>query len=131
MTTKRDEIIIEGSDDGKNWKTYEFKFKPGDIKRAPQWVQPHQPRLDWQMWFAALSTYDRQHWYLNFLFKLLKNEREVTSLLLKNPFQNQAPKYIRSQRYSYTFNSYEKWKESGQWWQRDYISEYAPVVQLK
>ena len=55
MTTKRDEIVIEGSDDGVEWREYEFRYKPGDVARRPRWNIPHQPRLDWQMWFAALD----------------------------------------------------------------------------
>jgi lipase maturation factor 1 len=130
MTTSRREIIIEGSMDGNHWESYEFKFKPGNLKRAPQWVQPHQPRLDWQMWFASLSTYDRQAWYMNFLFRLLQNEQSVTSLLLTNPFKKNAPKYIRSQLFEYSFNSYDNWKMTGEWWSRKYIGAYAPTVEL-
>jgi len=66
MTTSRPEIIVEGSDDGLTWKTYEFKWKPGDLARRPGFAAPHQPRLDWQMWFAALGTYNEQTWFLPF-----------------------------------------------------------------
>src|SRR5439155_17769041 len=62
MTKDRCEIIFEGSADGMDWLPYEFKWKPGDVKRAPRWCAPHQPRLDWQMWFAALGTPQEDAW---------------------------------------------------------------------
>src|SRR5262249_24583673 len=66
-TTERNEIVVEGSDDGERWQAYEFKWKPGDLSRPPGWVQPHQPRLDWQMWFAALGNMRANPWFQNFL----------------------------------------------------------------
>jgi len=66
ITYPRNEIIIEGSDDGETWKEYEFKYKPGNIYRRPPWNIPHQPRLDWQMWFAALSTPNDNPWFTLF-----------------------------------------------------------------
>ena len=67
MTTQRNEIVIEGSDDGVNWREYEFRYKPGDVTRRPRWNIPHQPRLDWQMWFAALDDPRRLPWFQRFL----------------------------------------------------------------
>ena len=81
MTKERAEIVIEGSEDGNNWREYEFKWKPGDVGRAPGWVAPHQPRLDWQMWFAALSDYQQNPWFQRFVIELLKNSPDVTNLL--------------------------------------------------
>ena len=72
MTTSRTEIIIEGSDDGVTWRAYEFKYKPGDVKRRPGFVEPHQPRLDWQMWFAALGAYRQNPWLVNCCLRLLQ-----------------------------------------------------------
>ena len=72
MTTTRQEIVIEGSDDGVTWLAYEFKYKPGDLARRPSWVAPHQPRLDWQMWFAALGDYQSNPWILRFMMRLLE-----------------------------------------------------------
>jgi predicted DCC family thiol-disulfide oxidoreductase YuxK len=71
MTTRRPEIVVEGSDDGRTWKEYEFRWKPGDVRRRPGFVAPHQPRLDWQMWFAALGSLEENPWFLNFLARLL------------------------------------------------------------
>src|SRR5205809_1238630 len=63
MTKDRCEIVLEGSTDGVEWLPYEFKWKPGDVKRAPGWCAPHQPRLDWQMWFAALESQREHSWF--------------------------------------------------------------------
>src|SRR6202035_2036001 len=85
MTTIRPEIIVEGSDDGVQWKTYDFKYKAGDLKRRPPWVAPHQPRLDWQMWFAALGRYETERWFQSFCARLLEGSPEVLGLLERNP----------------------------------------------
>ena len=96
MTTQRQEIVIEGSSDGVEWREYAFRYKPGDVARRPPWNIPHQPRLDWQMWFAALDDPRRLGWFSRFLEKLLKNEPAVTALLEKNPFAQAPPQYIRA-----------------------------------
>jgi predicted DCC family thiol-disulfide oxidoreductase YuxK len=130
MTTERNEIIIEGSDDGVEWREYEFRYKPGDVTRRPPWNIPHQPRLDWQMWFAALDDPRRVNWFPRFLERLLQNEPTVTALLKKNPFADKAPQYIRAQFYDYTFSSAEEMR-NGLWWQRRSLGLYFPVVRLK
>jgi hypothetical protein len=129
MTTERNEIIIEGSDDGAVWREYEFRYKPGDVSRRPPWNIPHQPRLDWQMWFAALDDPRRLNWFPHFLERLLQNEPTVTALLQKNPFADKAPQYIRAQFYDYTFSSGEEMRQ-GLWWQRRSVGLYFPVVRL-
>jgi predicted DCC family thiol-disulfide oxidoreductase YuxK len=130
MTTERNEIIIEGSDDGVEWREYSFQYKPGDVARRPPWNIPHQPRLDWQMWFAALDDPRRVNWFPHFLERLLQNEPTVTALLEKNPFAEKAPQYIRAQFYAYTFSSAEE-RQKGLWWQRRSLGLYFPVVRLK
>jgi hypothetical protein len=130
MTTERNEIIIEGSDDGVEWREYDFRYKPGDVARRPVWNIPHQPRLDWQMWFAALDDPRRVSWFPHFLERLLQNDPSVTALLEKNPFVEKAPQYIRAQFYSYSFSSTEE-MHNGLWWQRRSIGLYFPVVRLK
>jgi predicted DCC family thiol-disulfide oxidoreductase YuxK len=130
MTTERNEIIIEGSDDGVEWREYEFQYKPGDAASRPPWNIPHQPRLDWQMWFAALDDPRRLNWFQHFLERLLQNEPTVTALLKKNPFADKAPQYIRAQFYDYTFSNAEEMRK-GLWWQRRSIGLYFPVVRLK
>ena len=77
MTTERPEIVIEGTIDGQDWKPYGFRYKPGPLDRAPVWNSPHQPRLDWQMWFAALGDYRRNVWLGNLMRRLLQGEPTV------------------------------------------------------
>ena len=90
MTTTRPEIIIEGSDDGVNWREYAFKYKPGDVMRRPRWNLPHQPRLDWQMWFAALGSATDNPWISIFLQRLLEDSPEVIALLGRQSVSRQA-----------------------------------------
>ena len=130
MTTEREEIVIEGSSDGTEWREYEFRYKPGDLFRAPPWNIPHQPRLDWQMWFAALEDPRRLPWFWRFLQRLLENEPSVTTLLQKNPFADQPPVYVRAQFYDYTFTDSAR-KTTGRWWERRLRGPYFPVVQLQ
>jgi hypothetical protein len=129
MTTERDEIIVEGSDDGQQWREYEFRYKPGDIKRAPPWNIPHQPRLDWQMWFAALDDPQRLPWFSRFLERLLENEPSVTGLLEKNPFPDKPPIYVRAEFYEYTYAGNDR--APGQWWERRLAGLYFPKARLK
>jgi len=130
MTTARDEIIIQGSNDGIEWREYEFRYKPGDQARRPLWNIPHQPRLDWQMWFAALDDPRRLPWFWRFLQKMLENEPAVTELLAKNPFPDKPPIYLRAQFYDYTFADGAE-KAKGIWWDRRLLGLYFPVVSLK
>jgi hypothetical protein len=129
MTTSRPEIIVEGSDDGDHWTPYEFRYKPGPLDRAPRWVAPFQPRLDWQMWFAALGNYrDRQNfWFLGFIARLLEGSPDVLGLLAKNPFPNHAPKYVRAMVYEYSFTS----RGERGWWQRKPLGTYLPPVGMR
>jgi len=129
MTTERNEIIIEGSDNGTEWREYPFRYKPGDVARRPPWNIPHQPRLDWQMWFAALDDPRRVNWFPRFLEKLLENEPTVTALLEKNPFADKPPQYLRAQFYDYTYSSGEELGK-GLWWRRRSLGLYYPVVRL-
>jgi predicted DCC family thiol-disulfide oxidoreductase YuxK len=130
MTTKRDEIIVEGSDDGVNWLPYEFKYKPGDVNRRPAFVAPFQPRLDWQMWFAALGNYQQNPWFVNFCIRLLQGSPEVLALLEKNPFPKHPPHYIRAGFYDYQFTNFAGRRVSGAWWKREPAGEYFPPISL-
>jgi hypothetical protein len=130
MTQTRPEIIIEGSTDGVSWQEYEFRYKPGGLKRAPAFVAPHQPRLDWQMWFAALGTVEQNHWFLALERRLLQNSPPVTALLAHNPFPEKPPKYIRAQLYQYHFTDAATRRATGQWWRRQYEGVYVPPLSL-
>jgi len=128
MTTTRTEIVIEGSDDGLTWSAYEFRYKPGDVARRLPWVAPHQPRLDWQMWFAALGDWETEPWLHDFCARLLEGSPSVLRLVGDNPFEGQRPRYVRAVRYRYRFTD----AASGQrdWWTREPLGGYSPVLSL-
>jgi len=130
MTTNRLEIIVQGSNDGTNWLDYEFKYKPGDVQRRPRFVAPHQPRLDWQMWFAALGNYRGNPWFVNFCVRLLQNSPEVVKLLRHNPFPQVPPRYIRAVVYEYHFTDLAARRKTGAWWRREFKGGYLPVISL-
>lgn len=131
MTTSRPEIIVEGSEDGTRWKEYVFPHKPGPLDRSPDFVAPHQPRLDWQMWFAALGTFRRNPWFGVLLVRLLEGSPAVLDLLEKNPFPKGPPKYVRARLYRYRFTSFEERKKTGRWWKRERTGEYMPAFSLE
>ena len=131
MTTTRLEIILEGSNDGQTWLAYEFNDKPGDLKRRPRFIAPHQPRLDWQMWFAALGTYRENPWFINFGVRLLQGSPEVLALLKHNPFPNAPPKHIRAVVYQYHFTDIDARRTEGTCWRREFKGEYCPVLTLR
>lgn len=130
MTTQRDEIVIEGSDDGVQWREYEFRYKPGDLSRRPPWNIPYQPRLDWQMWFAALDDPRHLEWFWRFLQKVLQNEPAVMELMQRNPFPDKPPLYVRAVFYEYTYADRAQ-KAQGRWWDRRLLGLYFPSVRLK
>jgi predicted DCC family thiol-disulfide oxidoreductase YuxK len=130
MTTTRNEIIVEGSDDGVQWREYEFRYKPGDVTRRPPWNIPHQPRLDWQMWFAALDDPQRLPWFSRFLERLLENEPSVTALIERNPFPDKPPTYVRAEFYDYTYAGNDD-HAGGRWWDRRLTGLYFPAARLK
>jgi predicted DCC family thiol-disulfide oxidoreductase YuxK len=131
MTTSRLEIVVEGSDDGRNWLPYEFKYKPGNLARRPMWVAPYQPRLDWQMWFAALGSYQQNRWFANLLIRLLEGSPDVIALLQTNPFPTAPPRYIRAVGYEYHFTDIGSRRATGDWWRRDLKGLYFPVASLR
>ena len=130
MTTTRPEIVLEGSDDGATWMEYEFKYKAGDLHRRPPWVAPHQPRVDWQMWFAALGRFEGERWLQNLCERILENDTEVLSLLERNPFQPRAPQYLRAVLYRYRFSDADARRRDGGWWSRERSGDYSPVLSL-
>jgi lipase maturation factor 1 len=130
MTKTRPEIIIEGSNNGLDWQAYEFKYKPGDLKGKPRFVAPYQPRLDWQMWFAALEDPRQNPWLVNLEVRLMQNSPEVLALMGRNPFPKAPPKYIRAQLYEYHFTDMATRRATGQWWRREYLGVYLPPITL-
>ena len=131
MTKDRREIVLEGSADGVEWLPYEFRWKPGDVKRAPGWCAPHQPRLDWQMWFAALESPRENPWLIALMFRLLQGSHDVSTLLAHNPFPDKPPRYIRAMFYRYRFTTVDELRQNGVWWKRQELREYLPTVSLE
>jgi hypothetical protein len=130
MTTQRPEIEIEGSDDGASWKSYAFRWKPGPLARRPEFVAPHQPRLDWQMWFAALSDFSSEPWFLSLCQRLLEGSPPVLALLATNPFPRAPPRFLRATLYQYRFTDAATRRATGAWWRRERVGSYCPVLVL-
>jgi hypothetical protein len=130
MTTKRPEIIVEGSEDGKTWKPYEFRWKPGDLRRRPCFTGLHMPRLDWQLWFAALEDWRENTWFLRFLIRVQRGSREVLELLEHNPFPEKPPRHLRAVLYAYHFTDSRSRSRDGRWWWRVPIGPYCPILSL-
>jgi len=133
ITKSRDEIVIEGSavddtGDPAVWRAYEFKGKPGDPARRPPQVAPYHLRLDWLMWFAAMSTPTEHPWFDALLLKLLQGDPATLSLLRTNPFPDQPPRWIRAQLYRYRFTTPAERAATGQWWKRELVGPYFPAV---
>lgn len=130
MTKTRPEIIIEGSEDGATWQPYEFKYKVGNVEEAPPIVAPHQPRLDWQMWFAALDDVRQEPWFINFLVRLLQGSQPAVGLLRTNPFPASPPRYLRARLFEYHFTSIAEKQKTASWWKREEKGLYCPVLSL-
>jgi hypothetical protein len=128
MTVDRPEIEIEGSMDGVAWTPYLFRYKAGPLDRAPVWNTPHQPRLDWQMWFAALGSPRENPWLVRLVQRLLENEPRVLALLAKNPFPGAPPRYVRATLYDYQFTTMAEHAETGAWWKREERRAYVPAI---
>jgi hypothetical protein len=132
MTTHRPEILIEGSDDGVTWKPYRFRYKPDeDLTRPPRFCEPHMPRLDWQLWFAAMGGVNDSPWTINLFRRLLEGSPEVLALLRDNPFPEKPPRYVRALVYEYHFTTREERARTGAWWKRDPMPEtFCPPITL-
>ncbi len=131
MTTRRPEIILEGSQDGEHWLAYEFRYKPGDVMGKPRFVAPHQPRLDWQMWFAALGNFQGEPWFLMFCQRLMEGSAPVLALLARNPFPDAPPRFLRAWVYDYHFTDPSTRRATGAWWRREIRGLYCPVLTLE
>ena len=128
---ERYEVILSGTSDAQigpttQWREYEFPCKPGDVTRPPCTISPYHYRLDWQLWFAAMSTVGREPWLLHYIDKLLVGDPGAASLLARNPFPDAPPRYIRADLYRYQFT--RPGDGNPDWWQRSYAGRYlAPV----
>ena len=130
MTTQRIELEISGSHDGREWRPYRFKYKPEEPGQRPVFILPHQPRLDWQMWFVSLQS-KQLPWFEQFLYALLENAPAATSLLEHNPFKDVPPGFIRVDASRYTFTTPEQRQITGEWWQREPLGPFRPLPGVK
>jgi predicted DCC family thiol-disulfide oxidoreductase YuxK len=130
MTITRPEIIIEGSSDGQVWREYVFRYKPGPPDRPAKWNIPHQPRLDWEMWFAALGSVRNSPWIISLMERLLEGSPPVLGLLDSNPFTAGPPKFVRAWLCDYRFADRRTRALTGQWWIRGDNRLYFPKVSL-
>uniref|UniRef100_A0ABM5GLF6 Lipase maturation factor n=1 Tax=Pogona vitticeps TaxID=103695 RepID=A0ABM5GLF6_9SAUR len=131
----RPEVVVEGSYDKKTWTEIEFMYKPGNLSAPPPVVIPHQPRLDWQMWFAALGHHTHSPWFTSFVYRLLQGKEEVIHLVQaddsKYPFRSHPPAYVRAQLYRYWFTEGPLDGSLPQkWWRRKWVEEFYPTVFL-
>jgi hypothetical protein len=131
MTTKRAEVEVEGTTDGQNWRPYVFRYKTGPLNRAPGWVAPFQPRLDWQMWFAALGNFRQNPWFVRFLISLLEGSRPVLALMESDPFEGRRPTQVRAMLYEYHFTTFSERMKTGNWWKREAKGIYLPAIGLR
>ncbi len=131
MTTTRPEIVIEGSDDGQTWREYVFPYKAGPTNRPLKWNIPHQPRLDWQLWFAAFEGAAQNRWIEGLLFRLLQGSPQVVSLLAVNPFAEHPPRFVRALLYDYRFSDAALRTSTGEVWVRRVQGLYFPQVTLE
>jgi hypothetical protein len=128
MQTERQELEIFGSYDGETWQKYEFRYKPGVLDAAPRFVVPHQPRLDWMMWFVPPQSPRTDYWFPPFLQALRENRPAVTKLLALNPFEGKSPpRQLQVLAYRYRFTTPRERAASGNWWQAELLGEYPDV----
>lgn len=129
MTTTRPELVYEASQDGEHWQEYSFPYKPGDVRRSLPVIAPFQPRLDWQLWFAALDgNYEEDRWTGNLAVRLLQNDPAVLRLVTP-PFR-EPPKYIRVALYDYWFTDWSERQKTGAIWNRRFERLYLPSISL-
>jgi hypothetical protein len=136
ITKVRYEVVVEGTDAElpraeAEWKEYEFKGKPGNPKRMSPQVAPYHLRLDWLMWFAAMSTPLQHPWFLALAVRLLENDPATLKLLRRNPFPDNPPRFVRAQFYHYRYTSWSEHRETGAWWARTLVGEYLPALRLE
>ena len=135
ITRTRLEVIVEGTDEAvltpsSKWRAYEFRGKPGDPGRLPPQIAPYHLRLDWLMWFAAMSEYYQHPWFVHFVGKLLEGDAATLGLLRSNQFPDRPPRYVRAQLYEYHFTTPADHKRTGAWWRRELAGSYFPAVSL-
>ena len=129
MTHGRYEIEFQGSSDGKTWIAYPFRYKPQDIDKAPGIYAPYQPRFEWNLWFASLSSWRDSRFVVWTEERLLKNDPDVLELFSNNPFSNAPPRQVRAIIYQYWFTDLQTKRTNGNWWRRQALGDYAPTLE--
>jgi hypothetical protein len=131
MTTERREIVLEGSADGQTWREYLLRWRPGPVDEAPRFVAPHQPRLDWQMWFASLSRCGDNPWLLRLQQHLLQGSPSARSFFREEPFPDAPPRFVRTRFFDYRFTGLSEWRATGAYWTRSELGPYCPPLTLE
>ena len=128
MTRGRYELEFQGSDDGENWRVYPFRFKPQDPSKAPGIYAPYQPRFDWNLWFASLSTWRQEPIVIHAEQNLLHGDSDVLLLFAGNPFPHAPPRQVRVVIWQYWFTTPAEKRSTGMWWRREQLGLYAPTL---
>jgi hypothetical protein len=128
MTRGRYEIEFQGSNDGQTWIAYPFRYKPQALNERPGIYAPYQPRFDWNLWFASLGDWQRNNIVPLTEERLLENDRDVLALFRGDPFVTAPPKYVRAVLWQYWFTSMREKRQTGNWWRRQLLGLYAPVL---
>lgn len=131
----RPEVVLEGSMDRDTWTEIEFMYKPGNVSEAPPVTGPYQARLDWQLWQAAQGPHHHSPWFTGLVHRLLQGSKDVVRLVQADeaqyPFSRAPPSYIRASLYKYWWTqTAEDGSRPQQWWRRQYVEEFYPMVQL-
>lgn len=132
----RHEVVVEGTTDGvpredSDWREYEFRGKPGDPRHWPRQFAPYHLRLDWMMWFAALSPGYAEPWFGALVERLLENDRDTLRLLRRSPFpRDEPPRYVRARLFRYRYTTWRELRETGACWERTFVREYLPPTRL-
>ncbi|HKR64320.1 MAG TPA: lipase maturation factor family protein, partial [Thermoanaerobaculia bacterium] len=128
MTRARYEIEFQGTADGRTWRAYPFRYKPQNPREAPRFFAPYQPRFDWNLWFASLGTVSNNPWVMAVEQRLLENDPDVLRLFRANPFPRTPPIAVRAVVWQYWFTSTRERAQTGAWWNRRFLGEYAPAA---
>ena len=129
MTRGRYEIEFQGSEDGKTWVPYPFRYKPQDLNTPPGIYAPYQPRFDWNLWFASLGSWRDYPIGPNTEVRLLSNDKDVLALFAKNPFPQRPPREVRAVIWQYWFTTISEKRTQGVWWRRQLMGLYAPTLE--
>ena len=129
MTHERYEIEFQGTLDGKTWIAYPFRYKPQAIDKAPGIYAPYQPRFEWNLWFASLGPWQQSRFVVWTQERLLKNDPDVLALFASNPFASAPAREVRTIKYQYWFTDMRTKRETGNWWRREDLGQYAPALE--